>query len=656
MVAPFDEDAGAGAAARRACRRAGPRGSPSAGAARSPAIAHRRGVLGLGLRRRRRRRALLHEHDQPVRLAGGWRPRRARRSGHAVRRRRDRRARGDGGRRRPAPVAALDRRGDRRDPRRAQGRGPGAGRVRVLARCPGDQRLAITHERIGRPAARACGTPGPASSPTSPARPDRARWSPSTGGRTAPRCCCSSLEAGRHVLYRFHLATGRRERLDDRARLDHGRRRPTRRRASGTAATTASTPRGCWRRLADAAARGDGPRPPRRGRPFEAWWFENPKGQRVHGFLVRPDGEGPHPVLLRVHGGPHSLDMDRWVPGPPGARRRGLPRRDGQLPRLRGLRAGVARRAHGERRLPRARGRARGPRRPRRARHRGPGAGRARRLVVGRLRDAAGRRPPPGPLGHADRRRPGRRLRRGVRGRGADAPGARPGAVRRVARRDARAVPRAQPDHLRGRGRRPAADPRGRERLALPDPPGLELRRPASDGGLEPRCTRTRPATPRSTSRSGSGRPRSCSTTWPDVPGTRLDGTRRDAPREAASTTTAPRRIASEPACAPQRHDPRSQRSRAAAVGAWPSRPGVAAAADEDVDIANFAFSTGDGDHRRRRHGHLVERARHRAHRDRGRPARRPDRRLGRRLGRVRGGGHRRLVCTVRPAMEGTVA
>ena len=57
----------------------------------------------------------------------------------------------------------------------------------------------------------------------------------------------------------------------------------------------------------------DGPAAPG-GRPFEAWWFENPHGQRVHGFLVRPDGDGPHPVIMRVHGGPHSVDMDRWAP------------------------------------------------------------------------------------------------------------------------------------------------------------------------------------------------------------------------------------------------------------------------------------------------------------------------------------------------------
>ena len=29
-----------------------------------------------------------------------------------------------------------------------------------------------------------------------------------------------------------------------------------------------------------------------------------PDGQAVHGFLVLPDGDGPHPVLLLIHGGP----------------------------------------------------------------------------------------------------------------------------------------------------------------------------------------------------------------------------------------------------------------------------------------------------------------------------------------------------------------
>ncbi len=57
----------------------------------------------------------------------------------------------------------------------------------------------------------------------------------------------------------------------------------------------------------------DGPRAPA-GSAFESWRFVNPRGQQVHGFIVRPAGDGPHPVIMRVHGGPHMLDMDRWMP------------------------------------------------------------------------------------------------------------------------------------------------------------------------------------------------------------------------------------------------------------------------------------------------------------------------------------------------------
>jgi acetyl esterase/lipase len=50
-------------------------------------------------------------------------------------------------------------------------------------------------------------------------------------------------------------------------------------------------------------------------RPYESWHFENPHGQRVHGFYVTPDDSGgPFPVLMFVHGGPTSLDLDRWQP------------------------------------------------------------------------------------------------------------------------------------------------------------------------------------------------------------------------------------------------------------------------------------------------------------------------------------------------------
>jgi dipeptidyl aminopeptidase/acylaminoacyl peptidase len=50
------------------------------------------------------------------------------------------------------------------------------------------------------------------------------------------------------------------------------------------------------------------------GRPYTTWHFENPSGQRVHGFYVTPEGPGPHPVVMRVHGGPTSFDADAWQP------------------------------------------------------------------------------------------------------------------------------------------------------------------------------------------------------------------------------------------------------------------------------------------------------------------------------------------------------
>jgi pimeloyl-ACP methyl ester carboxylesterase len=51
------------------------------------------------------------------------------------------------------------------------------------------------------------------------------------------------------------------------------------------------------------------------GRPYQSWHFENPDGQRVHGFYVTPDDSGgPFPVLMFVHGGPTWFDFDRWQP------------------------------------------------------------------------------------------------------------------------------------------------------------------------------------------------------------------------------------------------------------------------------------------------------------------------------------------------------
>ena len=48
------------------------------------------------------------------------------------------------------------------------------------------------------------------------------------------------------------------------------------------------------------------------GRPFEAVWFTNPAGDRIQGWLIRPDGDGPYPTILSVHGGPDYHNTDAY--------------------------------------------------------------------------------------------------------------------------------------------------------------------------------------------------------------------------------------------------------------------------------------------------------------------------------------------------------
>jgi acetyl esterase/lipase len=52
----------------------------------------------------------------------------------------------------------------------------------------------------------------------------------------------------------------------------------------------------------------------REGRPYREWLFRNPSGDTIHGWLVTPDGDGPFPTYLKVHGGPDWLYLDTWWP------------------------------------------------------------------------------------------------------------------------------------------------------------------------------------------------------------------------------------------------------------------------------------------------------------------------------------------------------
>jgi len=56
------------------------------------------------------------------------------------------------------------------------------------------------------------------------------------------------------------------------------------------------------------------PRPAPPGRPFVPWTYPNENGDRVQGWLVEPDGPKPWPTLFFIHGGPTSVDLDRWSP------------------------------------------------------------------------------------------------------------------------------------------------------------------------------------------------------------------------------------------------------------------------------------------------------------------------------------------------------
>ncbi len=176
---------------------------------------------------------------------------------------------------------------------------------------PGDERLAITHERRGerRPATWDTRTGEVRELPLElEGTVQPAGWWPD-----ASALLLLQMIEGRNHLYRLDLESGRTTRLETQP---------------GSITAAGVRPDGSiWYRVhagthpARLLAVGsptpllvaDGPLAPD-GRPFETWHFTNPHGQRVHGFLVRPDGPGPHPVMFRVHGGPTSVDMDRWAP------------------------------------------------------------------------------------------------------------------------------------------------------------------------------------------------------------------------------------------------------------------------------------------------------------------------------------------------------
>jgi dipeptidyl aminopeptidase/acylaminoacyl peptidase len=174
---------------------------------------------------------------------------------------------------------------------------------------PGDERLAIGHERRGERVP--------------------AIWEPRTGRVTdldlpwdrftevtdwwpdGSALLLVELRDGRDHLHRYDLGTGELAELSTRP---------------GSVTGARVRPNGAvWYRLQAGEHPGvllevgreepilaAGPAPA--GRPFIPWSFKNPDGQVVTGWRIEPEGTAPFPTLVHVHGGPTSIDLDRWAP------------------------------------------------------------------------------------------------------------------------------------------------------------------------------------------------------------------------------------------------------------------------------------------------------------------------------------------------------
>jgi dipeptidyl aminopeptidase/acylaminoacyl peptidase len=174
----------------------------------------------------------------------------------------------------------------------------------------GDQRLVVIHEREGeeRPAVWDLATGSWTDLDLGLSGPVEAvDWWPDGSALLVVH-----NDEGRDRLYRYDLGTGSLEPIDH---------------PPGSIGAARVRPDGdLWLRLSagehapvtldgagDVVVRADGDRAPA-GRPFTSWHFDNGEGDRVHGFYVTPEGEGPFPVMMFVHGGPTGQDVDGWDP------------------------------------------------------------------------------------------------------------------------------------------------------------------------------------------------------------------------------------------------------------------------------------------------------------------------------------------------------
>jgi pimeloyl-ACP methyl ester carboxylesterase len=189
--------------------------------------------------------------------------------------------------------------------------GPGLGLATgAWSPVPGDRRLAVVHERedLERPAI----------------------WDPVTGERRdltfdlpgvvfpvdwwpdASALLLVHCHDGRNELFRFELSSGELARIPH----DEGETHGMRVRPDGAVWYRLSQGHRASRLLDEAGRELLAPAEPglREGRPYTSWSFPDPVGERVHGFYVTPEGPGPFPIVLKIHGGPNWLYMDHWMP------------------------------------------------------------------------------------------------------------------------------------------------------------------------------------------------------------------------------------------------------------------------------------------------------------------------------------------------------
>ncbi len=176
---------------------------------------------------------------------------------------------------------------------------------------PGDPRLAIGHERRGEKAP-AIWNVETGEVTDVPLPWDRltevADWWPD-----ASALLLVETRLGRHYLHRLDLRTG------ELTQLHNGDGSLTGARVRPDGEVWYRLQRGEHPGIVYAAGRSEpvlaaaGTPPP--GRAFIPWSYQNPHGQAVYGWRIEPEGIAkPWPTLFLIHGGPTSVDLDRWTP------------------------------------------------------------------------------------------------------------------------------------------------------------------------------------------------------------------------------------------------------------------------------------------------------------------------------------------------------